>query len=456
MVLDKYLSAVERTEPVKYIGRVRRVQGILVESEGPRAAVGEFCRIIPGGGEPLAAEVVAVRGRTVQLMSFDPPRGLEIGDEVAASGSALDLGVGPGMLGRVLDALGRPMDGKGPISLEARYPMYASPPSPMERAPIHRRIDTGIRAIDAVTPVGRGQRLGIFAGSGVGKSTLLGMAARNTSADVNVIALIGERGREVREFIEDDLGPEGLARSVIIVSTSDTPALARVRGAFAATAAAEYFRDQGNDVLLLFDSVTRFAMSQREIGLAVGEPPTTRSYTPSVFSTLPRLLERPGVSSKGTITGLYTVLVEGDDLDEPISDAVRGYLDGHVVLSRRLAERNHYPAIDILASISRLAPRLMDTRTARAAGKIRSLAAAYAEKEDLIDVGAYVKGTDPEVDEAVEKRPAINDFLRQGITEYEEPASIFKRAAEIAGIAGGDNAGSDQREEKNEAISVFA
>ena len=451
MFLDKYLSAAQRVDPVKYIGRVKRVQGILVESEGPRAAVGELCRIIPGRGEPLAAEVVAVRGQTVQLMSFDPPRGLEVGDEVAASGSPLDLPVGPAMLGRVFDALGRPMDGRGPIPVEARYPMYASPPPPMERRPIHRRIDTGIRAIDAVTPVGRGQRLGIFAGSGVGKSTLLGMAARGTSADVNVIALIGERGREVREFIEDDLGPEGLARSVLIVSTSDTPALARVRGAFAATAAAEYFRDQGKDVLLLFDSVTRFAMSQREIGLAVGEPPTTRSYTPSVFSTLPRLLERPGVSPRGTITGLYTVLVEGDDLDEPVSDAVRGYLDGHVVLSRRLAERNHYPAIDILASVSRLAPRLMDARTAEAAGRIRRLVSTYAEKEDLIDVGAYVKGSDPEVDEAIEKRPALNDFLRQGITEYEEPASIFRRAAEIAGIPGSGEKGND-----NETVSVFA
>ena len=434
MLLDKYLSAVDRTDPVKYLGRVKRVQGILVESIGPRAAVGEICHILPTDGRSLVAEVVAVRDELVQLMCFDPVNGLETGDAVVASGSALDVSVGPGMLGRVLDALGRPMDGKGPFTVRDHYPMYASPPSPMERDPISRRINTGIRAIDSVMPIGQGQRMGIFAGSGVGKSTLLGMVARNTSADVNVIALIGERGREVREFIENDLGEEGLERSVLIVSTSDTPALARVRGAFTATSVAEYFRDQGNNVMLLFDSVTRFAMSQREIGLAIGEPPTTRSYTPSVFSLLPRLVERPGVSAKGTITGLYTVLVEGDDLDEPVSDAVRGYLDGHIVLARRLADRNHYPAIDVLSSISRVAPRLMSPKTADAAGTIRRLVAAYREKEDLIDVGAYVKGTDPDVDEAIDKKAALDAFLRQGITEHEEPEDIFRRAAELAGI----------------------
>jgi flagellum-specific ATP synthase len=294
--------------------------------------------------------------------------------------------------------------------------------------------------------------MGISAGSGVGKSTLLGMVARNTSADVNVIALIGERGREVREFIESDLGEEGLKRSVLIVSTSDTPSLARVRGAFTATAVAEYFRDQGNDVMLLFDSITRFAMSQREIGLAIGEPPTTRSYTPSVFSLLPRLLERPGVSARGTITGLYSVLVEGDDMDEPVADAVRGYLDGHIVLSRRLADRNHYPAIDILGSLSRVAPRLMSPATAKAAAKIRRLVAAYREKEDLIDVGAYVRGTDPDVDEAMDKKNDLNGFLIQGISERDEPAVIFARAAEIAGIPP-DEDGEGSGDEK---VSVFA
>jgi flagellum-specific ATP synthase len=452
MVLEKYLKAVDETDPVKYLGRVKRVQGILVESIGPRAAVGEMCHIIPGKGKPLLAEVVAVKDEIIQLMSYDPIIGLETGNTVVASGTDLNVSVGPEMLGRVFDALGRPIDGKGPITVKDQYPIFNNPPSPMDREPISRRIETGIRAIDAIMPIGRGQRMGIFAGSGVGKSTLLGMVARNTSADVNVIALIGERGREVREFIESDLGEEGLKRSVIIVSTSDTPALARVRGAFTATAVAEYFRDQGNDVMLLFDSVTRFAMSQREIGLAIGEPPTTRSYTPSVFSLMPRLLERPGVSLKGTITGLYTVLVEGDDLDEPISDAVRGYLDGHIVLSRRLADRNHYPAIDILASISRVAPRLMETRTAKAAGKIRSLVSAYREKEDLIDVGAYVRGTDPDVDEAIEKRDDLNNFLKQEIAEHEESSSIFTRAAELAGLE------SDTGEEGtgDEEVSVFA
>ncbi len=377
--------------------------------------------------------------------------GLEAGDAVVASGGPLDVAVSEDMLGRVFDALGRPMDGKGPISVQQYYPLHAEPPSPMEREPISRPLYTGIRAVDALSPVGRGQRMGIFAGSGVGKSTLLGMVARNTSADVNVIALIGERGREVREFIENDLGKEGLKRSVLIVSTSDTPALARVRGAFTATAVAEYFRDRGNDVMLLFDSVTRFAMSQREIGLAVGEPPTTRSYTPSVFSLMPRLLERPGVSSRGTITGLYTVLVEGDDLDEPVSDAVRGYLDGHIVLSRSLAEKNHYPAIDILRTISRVAPRIMSPRTSKAAARIKRLTASYKEKEDLIDVGAYVRGTDPEVDEAIEKKSAIDGFLMQGITEHDEPEEMFRKAAELAGVM--DNDGGDT---VNDTVSVLA
>ncbi len=450
MVLEKYLSAVERIDPVKYVGRVRRVQGILVESLGPRAAVGELCHVIPRKGNPLIAEVVAVKDEIVQLMCFDHLTGLETGDSVVASGAPLSAAVGPQMLGRVFDALGRPMDGKGPITVKAHYPINAEPPSPMDRDPISKRINTGIRAIDAITPLGRGQRMGIFAGSGVGKSTLLGMVARNTTADVNVIALIGERGREVREFIENDLGEEGLKHSVLIVSTSDTPALARVRGAFLATAVAEYFRDQGNDVMLLFDSVTRFAVGQREIGLAIGEPPTTRSYTPSVFSLLPKLLERPGVSSKGTITGLYTVLVEGDDLDEPVSDAVRGYLDGHIVLNRSLADKNHYPAIDILASISRVAPKLMNEKTSKAAGKIRKLVAAYREKEQLIDVGAYVKGTDADVDEAIEKKEMVNAFLVQGITEREDPEAIFSKAVEIAGLSDGGE------EEVNEEVSVFA
>lgn len=450
MFLDKYLKAVDEVEPVKHVGRVRRIQGNLVESIGPKAAIGEFCHISTSEGGCLFAEVVAMHDELVQLMCFDTLQGLEVGDKIVATGTMLNVPVSTNMLGRVIDPLGRPMDGDEPIRFENRYPLYASPPAPMERDLITRRIDTGIRAIDAISPIGCGQRMGIFSGSGVGKSTLLGMVARNTSADVNVIALIGERGREVREFIENDLGKKGLERSVLVVSTSDTSSLSRVRGAFTATAIAEYFRDQGNDVMLLFDSVTRFAMSQREIGLSIGEPPTTRSYTPSVFSLLPKLLERSGVSSKGTITGLYTVLVEGDDLDEPVADAARGYLDGHLVLSRSLARKNHYPAIDILASISRVAPRLMDRRTAQAAEKIRRLVTTYQEKEDLIDVGAYAQGSDSLVDEAIEKRSSINDFLIQKIDEHEEPKKIFEHAAEIAGIS------KDTQEIGDETVSVFA
>ena len=451
MVMDKYLNSIESLDTVKCTGEVSRVQGILVESIGPRAAIGEYCRISPAEGKPVAAEVVAVRDNRVQLMCFDPVSGMEIGSLVEASGSPLAVGVGSGMLGRVLDALGRPIDKKSPFVIDTYYPIYAAAPSPMERKQISSPVNTGIRAIDAISPIGKGQRVGIFAGSGVGKSTLLGMIARNTSADVNVIALIGERGREVREFIENDLGKEGLARSVLVVSTSDTPALARVKGAFAATAVAEYFRDQGKDVMLLFDSVTRFAMSQREIGLTIGEPPATRSYTPSVFSIMPRLLERSGVSDKGTITGIYSVLVEGDDLEEPVSDAVRGYLDGHIVLNRTLAERNHYPAIDVLASLSRIAPRLMDKRASEAAGKIKRLMSVYKEKEDLIDVGAYIHGSDSEVDEAIEKKPEIDSFLQQRIEEWEEPETVLAKTASIAGVAANED-----EAPSNEEISVFA
>lgn len=449
MVLDKYLDAIVDVDPAKFVGKVVHVQGLLIESRGPRAAVGELCHINSSRGRTLAAEVVAIKGEIVQLMSYDPLHGLEVGDAVVASGSALDVSVGLKMLGRVFDSLGRPIDGQGPFSVQGRYPLHESSPRPMERAPISGRVDTGIRAIDAIMPIGQGQRMGIMAGSGVGKSTLLGMIARNTSADVNVIALIGERGREVREFIENDLGREGLKRSVLVVSTSDTPALARVRGAFTATAIAEYFRNEGKRVMLLFDSITRFAMSQREIGLAIGEPPTTRSYTPSVFSLLPSLLERSGVSEKGTITGLYTVLVEGDDFDEPIADAARGYLDGHIVLSRSLADRSHYPAIDILTSISRVAPRLMNKRTAEAAEKIKKLVATYRDKEDLIDVGAYVAGSNADIDEAIEKREPINDFLKQKITEKENSGSVFARLAEIAGLE-------PESGEPDEEISVYA
>ena len=343
-LIGKYLDAVQRADPIKYTGRVVRVQGLLVESRGPQAVVGELCQIlIPRLDKVAWAEVAGLRGDTVQLMVYSALDGIEIGCVVIATGEMLQVPVSDKLLGRTLDSMGRPADGKGEISSPVFYPAVAVPPDALTRRRIKTRIATGVRAFDGLLPLGRGQRIGIFAGSGVGKSTLLGMIARNTNADINVIALIGERGREVREFLENDLGEEGLARSVIIVSTSDTPPLARLRGAYVATAVAEYFRDQGKDVMLLFDSVTRFARAQREIGLAIGEPPATRGYTPSVFDSLPKLLERSGTSDKGSITGVYTILVDGDDMDEPIADTVRGILDGHVVLTRRLAERYHYP-----------------------------------------------------------------------------------------------------------------
>ena len=435
-LIGKYLDAVERADPIKYTGRVVRVQGLLVESRGPQAVVGELCQILIPRSEKLAwAEVAGLRGDTVQLMAYSELDGIEIGCVVIATGDMLQIPVSDKLLGRTLDSMGRPADGKGEISSPVYYPAVAQAPDALTRRRIKARIATGVRAFDGLLPLGRGQRIGIFAGSGVGKSTLLGMIARNTNADVNVIALIGERGREVREFLENDLGEEGLARSVIIVSTSDTPPIARLRGAYVATAVAEYFRDQGKDVMLLFDSVTRFARAQREIGLAIGEPPATRGYTPSVFDTLPKLLERSGTSDKGSITGVYTILVDGDDMDEPIADAVRGILDGHVVLTRRLAERYHYPAIDVLKSISRLSQAVTGPVTQKAMGLIRRLIATYEESEDMINIGAYVKGSNPAIDEAISKRQAIEDFLIQAIDEHSTTVDTLRRLGDIAGLS---------------------
>ncbi|MDR2619483.1 MAG: FliI/YscN family ATPase [Treponema sp.] len=441
-VIRKYLETAESVDPIKCTGRICRVQGLLIESRGPQAVIGEICRIeVPGrrrSGEfqdsgIIRAEVVGLRDDIVQLMAYEDTDGLEIGSRVIASGSRLDIAVSSKLLGRILDPLGNPADGKGEIESPLRYPVIANPPDPLKRRRITERICTGVRAIDGLLAVGRGQRLGIFAGSGVGKSTLLGMIARNTNADVNVIALIGERGREVNDFIANDLGPQGLARSVLIVTPSNSPPLARLRGAYTATAVAEYFRDQGLDVMFLFDSVTRFARAQREIGLATGEPPATRGYTPSMFDSMPKLLERCGASDKGTITGFYTILVDGDDMDEPVSDTVRGILDGHIVLSRNLAQRYHYPAIDVLNSISRLAPAVSGPETVKAAGKIRRLLADYAGSEDLISVGAYKQGSNPYIDEAVAKREALENFL---IQEISEKSSITETLAAMGGIAG--------------------
>ncbi len=433
-LLGKYLSTVEGTEPIKYSGRVTRVQGLLVESRGPQAVIGEVCRIVlPDGGEAWA-EVVGLKHEAVQLMAYSGLEGIEIGCPVVASGERLAVPVSKKLLGRVLDSMGRPADGKGDIASPVHYPAIAKAPDALTRKRISKRIVSGVRSIDGLLPLGRGQRIGIFAGSGVGKSTLLGMIARNTDADINVIALIGERGREVRDFMENDLGPEGLKRSVVIVSTGDTSPLSRLRGAYVAHSVAEYFRDQGLDVMLLFDSVTRFARAQREIGLAVGEPPATRGYTPSVFDSLPKLLERSGTSDKGSITGIYTILVDGDDMDEPISDTVRGILDGHVVLSRRLAERYQYPAVDALKSISRLTGAVTGPTTQKVMGIVRRLLAVYEEAEDMINIGAYVKGSNPTIDEAIKKRDAIVAFLSQGVSEPGPIVDTLRKLGEIAGI----------------------
>ncbi len=434
-LFEKYFSTLDDLESIKCTGTVTKVQGIVIESQGPLAAVGEVCKIIiPRGSGEIFAEVVALKGDKVQLMPYDEMLGIEIGCKVIATGSMLKVPVSDKMLGRVLDGMGKPIDGKGPISCSELYPAMSSPPDAMKREKISQRVITGVRAIDGMIPVGKGQRLGIFSGSGVGKSTLLSMVARNTEADINVIALIGERGREVREFIENDLGEEGLKRSVVIVSTSDTPALAKVRGAFVATAVAEYFRDQGKDVMFLFDSVTRFAMAQREIGLAIGEPPASKGYTPSVFTLMPKLLERSGTAAKGSITGIYTVLVEGGDMDDPVADTVRGILDGHIVLSRKLAEKYHYPAIDVLSSISRLEPSITNNGTRKGFGNIRRMLALYSEKEDLINIGAYVKGSNAEIDEAIDKIGNINEFLQQGTYEKAELVNTMEKAVGISGV----------------------
>jgi flagellum-specific ATP synthase len=434
-IFDKYFEVAEQADLIKCVGRLTKVQGLLVESKGPQAIIGEMCMIeVPQSEKLIPAEVVGLRNETVQLMAFEETSGLEIGCRVVARGSRLEVPVSTKLLGRVLGALGQPIDDKGEIAPEALYPALANPPDPLSRRRVTQRITTGVRAIDGLLTVGRGQRLGIFSGSGVGKSTLLGMIARNTNADVNVVALIGERGREVNDFIEKDLGPEGLARSVLVVTPSNSPPLARLRGAYVATAVAEFFRDQGLDVMLLFDSVTRFARAMREIGLASGEPPATRGYPPSMFDSMPKLLERSGTSDTGSITGFYTILVDGDDMDEPVSDTVRGILDGHIVLSRRLAQAYHYPAIDVLQSISRLAPAVSGPSLNKAAGAIRRAMAVYAESEDLINVGAYHAGSNPAIDEAIAKHPAIEEFLIQSVDEHSSEADTFAAMEAISGV----------------------
>ncbi|MDR1625246.1 MAG: FliI/YscN family ATPase [Spirochaetia bacterium] len=431
-MFDKYSAVLDSFDPILFAGRVEKVRGSLVESLGPQAVVGEVCRIHLED-RVVRAEVVGLRSPHVQLMCFEEMTGIEVGARVIAEGGALKVPVGACLLGRVIDAFGNPLDGKGELGAGTFYPVCGAAPRAMQRGKITHQIQTGVRAIDGLLAVGMGQRMGIFAGSGVGKSTLLGMIARNTRADVNVVALIGERGREVREFIECDLGPEGLARSVIVVSTSDTPDLAKLKGALAASAIAEYFRDQGKNVMFLFDSVTRYAWAQREVGLSIGEPPTREGYPPSVFSGLQRLLERSGASDKGTITAFYTVLVEGDDMKEPVTDTVRGTLDGHMVLSRKIAQKAQYPAVDILESVSRLMDKGIAPPEARkAAAYLRRMLAVYADSEDLINLGAYEQGTNPEIDEAIRIMPFLREFLGQAVEEKAELEETRARILELA------------------------
>jgi flagellum-specific ATP synthase len=427
-----FRSRLAASRPVQRIGRVAQVTGLVVEADGPNVSLGEVCQIRGGPGEPpVHAEVVGFRGHRTLLMPLGEMQDVRSGSAVVATSRTVNVPVGPAMLGRVIDGLGRPIDERGPLETQSMQPLRSAPPNPLRRERISEPFATGIRAIDVFTPVGLGQRVGIFAGSGVGKSTLLGMMARGAESDLNVIALVGERGRELREFIEKDLGPEGLARSVIVVATSDQPPLVRLRAALLATAIAEYFRDHGRRVLFMMDSVTRFAMAQREIGLSVGEAPSSRGYTPSVFSLLPRLLERTGMGERGSITAFYTVLVEGDDMNEPIADAVRGTLDGHIVLSRALATANHFPAIDVLESVSRLVRDVSTPEDIGHSSAARDLLAVYRKNEDLINIGAYVKGGNPRLDLAVAKHEALTGFLRQSVEEQAPRTESLEQLAQI-------------------------
>ena len=414
--LDKYNNLKESIF-FKKLGKVVNVVGLTIESVGPDAKLGDVCNIIPAAENlpPVMAEVVGFKDKKTLLMPFDVTDGISLGCSVENTGSPLLVQVSDALLGKTLNGLGRPVDGTE-IRGEA-YTVESAPPDPMAREIISEVLPLGVRAVDGLITVGKGQRIGIFAGSGVGKSTLMGMFARNTKADINVIALIGERGREVREFIERDLGEEGMRRSIVVVATSDRPALERNKAAKTATAIAEYFRDQGKDVLLMMDSLTRFSMAQREIGLASGEPPVTRGYPPSVYSEMPKLLERAGRAAKGSITGLYTVLVDGDDFNEPITDTARSILDGHIMLNRKLAHKNHYPAVDVLQSISRCMSQIADSKHKRAAGRMKNVMATYNEAEDLINIGAYKSGSNQEIDYAISMIHSVNEFLQQEVDD---------------------------------------
>jgi flagellum-specific ATP synthase len=427
--LDQYKSSLNDTKILQVIGKVIQVVGLVIEAQVQGVAVGELCKLMINETVFVYAEVVGFKDERVLLMPLGNVTGIKPGALIYATGAPIQVKVGPKLLGRVLNGIGEPMDNKGELDYETTYPIYQTPPDPVKRPRITKVFETGVKAIDGLLTLGMGQRIGIFAGSGVGKSTLMGMLARNCISDINVISLIGERGREVRDFIEESLGEEGLKKSVVVCATSDQPPVIRLKGAFVGTAIAEYFRDQGKNVLLMMDSVTRFSMAQREVGLATGEPPTTKGYTPSVFALLPRLMERAGTSEKGSITAIYTVLVDGGDIDEPIADTSRGILDGHIFLSRDLATKNHYPCIDVGHSVSRLFGPITSEEHKYVAGQMREVLARYEEAEDLINIGAYAKGSNPKIDHAIDKIDAVNDFLKQGVhanISFEEVLSQLK------------------------------
>ena len=430
---SKYVESVRDFDPILYIGYVTEVNGLEVISKGPCAQKGEICTIKLNDGSELLAEVVALKDAYVKLTVYGLTDGIEIGCEVVASGKPLQVPVGWSLLGRTIDATGKPCDSLGELIPESYYPAVKPAPDAMTKLEINRRITTGVRAIDSMLTIGKGQRIGVFAGSGVGKSTLLSMIARNTDADINVIGLIGERGREVLDFINRDLGVEGMKRSVVVVAKGDEPAICRLRAAQVCTAIAEYFRDQGKDVMLMMDNVTRFAKAQREISISSGEVPAQRGYPPSVFDSIPKLLERTGTNDKGTITAIYAVLVDGDDMNEPIADTVRGVLDGHIVLSRSLADSYHYPAIDVLQSISRLSKRVSGIQTMKAVGKVRELMAVYHNNAKMINNGIYEKGNSPQIDAAIDSHDAIEDFLKQ--EEY-QPCTIKDTLDMLSSLTG--------------------
>jgi len=432
--LSKYAESLSKFDTLERAGRVTRIVGLAVEASGPSSKIGDVCEMFTLDGErSMRAEIVGFRDGQTLLMPFGSLEGIGLGSYVVYTGKALRVPVGDALVGRILDALGNPFDDLEQPKIDAWYPADNDPPNPLTRERIKEVMPLGVKAIDSMLTVGRGQRLGIFAGSGVGKSTLLGMMARYAVADINVIVLVGERGREVRDFIEKDLGEEGLRKSVLVIATSDQPALLRLKCAMTGTAVAEYFRDQGKKVLLLMDSLTRFAMAQREIGMAAGEPPVSRGFPPSVFAILPRLLERSGMSNKGSITGLYTVLVEGDDMNEPISDTVRGILDGHIVLSRAIANSNHYPPIDVLGSVSRVMPDIVSKEHLQEFGTIKNMIAVYKEAEDLINIGAYREGANAEIDRSVQLHNPIQTFLKQDMLDsftFDETLEMLKGIVE--------------------------